>query len=148
MALPDPSAVAQQLDALRDRYPDWHRNPVAQAEAAALWGGGCNEHGVFLAHERETIGRPESGAFVEVRTAQSPRGLFAAGYAYQCGTGGGGRSPSIWSEPHGTREEARREALGEAIAGLETLTETTADQTRQALLKKLKQLHSQRSLFA
>jgi hypothetical protein len=144
---PDPSSVAQQLDALRDRFPDWHRHPEALTEAAALWGGGCNEHGVFLQCERETIGHPERGVFAEVRVAQSPNGLFAAGYAYRCARAGGGVCPSVWSPPHATREEARREAIREAIAGLEGMTETAGDLASRALLKKLQQMSSQRTLF-
>jgi hypothetical protein len=136
-----------QLDTLRDRYTDWYSNPTAQAEAAALWGGGCNEHGIFLQVERETLGNPERGVFAEVRITQAPNGLFAAGYAYRSAMGGGGRCPSVWSQPHATREEARRAAAREAIAGLEAMSDKASDNVRQALLKKLKQMSSQRSLF-
>jgi hypothetical protein len=117
--LPDADAVARQIAAIQDRFgDDWHRSPQALAEASALWGGGHNDSGVFTNGEQETVA--QSGpAEATVTVARSPAGLFAFGVNFVSPASGFGHAPRVWGRPFANREEARRAAIAELLAGLE-----------------------------
>jgi hypothetical protein len=112
-------AVVREIAAIRERFAeDWHRSPQALAAASALWQGGHNEHGVFSGAERETVAR--SGRVeAAVSVARSPAGLFACGAHFSSPYYGFGHLPSVWGRPFVSREEARRAAVEELLAGLE-----------------------------
>jgi hypothetical protein len=113
------NAVAREIAAIQERFAeDWDRNQQALAAVSALWQGGHNEHGVFTCGERGTVAR--SGRLeAEVTVARSPAGLFACGAHFSSPYFGFGHAPSVWGRPFASREEARRAAVEELLAGLE-----------------------------
>jgi hypothetical protein len=112
------SAVAREVAAIRERFGEgWFREPQALAAASAFWQGGHNEYGVFTG-EREVVAR--SGQVeAAVTVARSPAGLFAFGAHFNSPGYGFGHAPSVWGRPFASREEARRAAIEELLAGLE-----------------------------
>jgi len=113
-----PAALAAQISAIQERFPDWLSDDQAHAKAAALWGGGCNEHGIFMNGDREVVAKHKN-AEATVTIAQAPGGLFAAGVHFNSSTHGFGHAPSIWSEPYATREEAKKAGIEEILADLD-----------------------------
>jgi len=114
--MPDPAIIATQLTAIQTQHPDWPYND--QAQASALWGGGHNEHGVFMNDEREVVARHKN-AEASVTIAETPCGLFAVGVHFNSYTYGFGHAPSIWGEPYASCEAARRAGIEEILADLD-----------------------------
>jgi len=109
-------ALADQLAAIKARSPDYWRDFVA--EAAALLGGGANEHGVFMHGQDELVAKHRNSK-AEITVAETPYGLFAVGINFYSSACGFGYAPNIWSEPYATREHARRAGIEEILAYLD-----------------------------
>jgi len=147
--MPDPAIVSAQVAAIQERFPDWPSDDQAQAEAAACWGGSCNEHGVFMHGEPEVVAKHKN-AEASVTIAETPCGLFAVGVHFNSSTYGFGNAPSIWGEPHATREDARRAAIEEILADLDQphVGKMAAEEIKQVRKQLEAQLQPrQRGLF-
>lgn len=143
-----PAAVAEGLAAIRSKYPaDWQHSPAALAEAAALWGGGCNAAGVFAEYESDQVARVKDVASAKVLLAQSGKGLWAYGLRYDFSTDGGSFMPSVWREAYASRMDARRTAIEELIALLEERNGTPMERTQRLLLEAVRKADHQRTLF-
>lgn len=138
--MPEPATVAQQIAAIKDHSDNYTQDEAAFAEASLLWGGGHNEFGVFLSGEREVVAR-HGQAEAAVTLAQSPNGLFIFGVGFHSPTYGFGYAPSIWGEPFGRREDARRAAIAELLERLEE--EPQGKRDRADLKRVCEQLRSQ-----
>jgi hypothetical protein len=114
------------------------------AEAVSLWGGGCNEHGVFCKHERVEVAKLSDGCKAAVLIAQSGNGLFGYGLEYSFGMGGGGCFPSVWREAFGRRDEAKAAGVADLI---EHIGRHPADKRQAKLLRRVKSQGRQRTLF-
>ena len=144
---PDPATIAAQIAAIEARTPDAWRDDTCQAEAANLWGGGCNQHGVFMNGERETIARLNGSCRAEIVIAESGNGLFSFGIRYEFGMGGGSVAPSIWREAFGTRTEARRAAITDLIAAIAGHGGGPMTKQQRLLLAEVRKADRQRGLF-
>ena len=51
--------IPEQIAAIIERFPDYHRSDEALNEAIAVWGaeGHVNDCGVFVNYERETVAK-------------------------------------------------------------------------------------------
>jgi hypothetical protein len=144
---PDPAQVNARIAAIMEEYPDFWRVPEALAEAAALWGGGANEQGVFCRYDREVVARLPDGSHAAVLIAQGGNGLFGYGLEYGFGTGGGNVFPSVWREAFGSRADARAAAVADLVQHIGGHPDETADKRRAELLRKVRREGQQRLLF-
>lgn len=101
----------------REHAPDHHRSAEAYAAAAALWGGGANEHGSFAdACERVTLAKGPTTRWRGVaHIACAPNGLWAAGIWCDHGSGSSISGPGIWND---TAYRSRADALAAAALDL------------------------------
>jgi hypothetical protein len=144
---PDPATIAIQIAAIEERYPDWPRDDQALAEASAAWGGGCNQHGVFMNGERELIARLSGSCKAEIVIAESGNGLFSFGITAEWGMGGCAFAPSVWREPFATRTEARRAAIKELVAAIANHGGGKPTKQQALLLAEVRKADRQRGLF-
>jgi hypothetical protein len=120
----------------------WWAVPEALAEAISIWGGNCNEHGVFCQHERLEIAKmPHAHAAVLI--AQSGNGLFGYGIDYGYQMGGSHCFPCVWREAFDSRDEAKAAAVAVLIEQLGK----GGDKRQTELLRKVKANGCQRTLF-
>ncbi len=147
MTRPGAKELRDGLDAVRAAYEHWRHSAEALAAAAALWGGGCNDCGVFLGFEAEDVARLGRDCYARVRIAETPCGLYACGIDYRYGAGGGGYAPTVWCRPFETRQEAKQQGVRELVEELEGPHGRPAERGRALLLRRLKQQNCQPSLF-
>lgn len=90
------------------------------------YGGGANDCGVYI--EREEIVLARSGrTHWTAGLAQTPRGLWLAGYRYDWAEGGGGGPASVWSHfAYENREEAITGERQCAAARFQKLVDNTS----------------------
>jgi len=139
--------LATQLAAIQARSPDYWRDFVA--EASALWGGGANEHGVFMDGQVELVAKHRNSQ-AEITVAETPCGLFAVGINFYSSTCSFGYAPNIWDEPYATREEARKAGIKEILSYLDEPHggKTVAEEIRQVRKQLEAQLQpKQQTLF-
>ena len=143
----DPATIACQIAAIQARIPDYWRDDACQAEAAALWGGGCNPCGVFTNGERETIAKLNDSCKAEIVIAESGNGLFSFGIRAEWGMGATAVAPSVWREPFGTRTEARRAAIQDLVAAIADHGSGEMTKQQRLLLAEVRKANRQRGLF-
>ncbi len=111
-----PATLADRRTAIKQKYgQDYHRNPEAMREIAALWGikastDQINAHGVILDH-CEAFTAKAGSCKAEAKFAQTPNGQWLYNTSYTTPTGGGGGPLSIWNKDFESYDAARLDAI-------------------------------------
>jgi len=105
----------QPLAEIRQRYGSrYFLNPKATGEAAALWGFACNDAGVVMEREIETIFQFKQYS-AQVHFARSPKKHYLIGLSARTPISGMSFAPSVW---HGIGYHSEE---GARLAGIERL---------------------------
>src|SRR5690349_9377693 len=119
--------LSSQLDAIRQKYPNYWRSEDALRELQALWGNvPCNAHGVMPADEDIAI-QLEPQWTASVKLAHAPNGWYAFAVRYAYGNGGYGAAISVWND---TAYTTRQEALEAGIRDLKRSYQSLFDSHR------------------
>lgn len=138
--------LTDQLEAIRDKYPDWWRKDIALDELQALWGGTpCNDCGVFIEQENIDIDLPsESQWRGTIKITRALNGWYAVATTYNYALGGGTSPISVWNHTaYTTRDEAIEAAaleLKQKFEGIRDSKGYAPDSQRETAQRMINQI--------
>lgn len=140
--------LTDQLDAIRDKYPDWWRKDVAFDELQALWGGTpCNDCGVFNEQEKIDIDLPSDSRWRgTIKITRALNGWYAVATSYKYALGGGTSPISVWNcTAYTTRDEAIEAAALELKRSFEGIRDSKGyapDSQRETAQRMIEQIET------
>jgi hypothetical protein len=146
------ASIPDQIDAITERHPDYHRSPEALKEAIAAWGaeGHVNDSGVFADYETETVAK-SGRAVAEVGIYRLRDGVFVHCCSFMTATSGSSYAPSVWcSTPHESAKQARLTGIAELlerIGDINPAHEKAGQEDVRQLRHQLRREIEQPSLF-
>lgn len=88
----------EEIQAIKKKYGSkYYFNDVAHKEAAHLWGAECNEHGVVMDWQEETVVKVGS-CYASIKFAETAKGYCLIGLSGQTAISGFGYAPSVWDK--------------------------------------------------